>query len=133
MPAQIVIDNEYVTLVYHPESGVVHHEFHRYVRNERFREPMVAGCELLKRNGAGKWLSDDRRIVALTPDDSQWVASVWYPMVTAAGWKHWAVVRPEKSVGRLSLRQWVERYTSLGMNVRVFDDPSPAMRWLEAQ
>jgi hypothetical protein len=131
--AQIVIDNEYVTLVYHPETGVVHHEFHRLARSDCFRETLSAGCELLRRNGATKWLSDDRRIVAPTPDDSQWIASTWFPAVRDAGWKHWAVVQSEKLVGRLNLRQWVELYERLGVNVRVFDEPTAAMEWLEAQ
>jgi hypothetical protein len=133
VPDQIVIDNEYVTLVYHPETAVVHHEFHRLPQSQWFRETLTSGCELLRRNGAAKWLSDDRRIIAPTPDDSQWMVSVWYPQAIDAGWKYWAVVRSQKVVGRLNLRQWVERYTNLGLNVRTFDDPSQAREWLEAQ
>ena len=130
---QIAIDNEYVTLLYNPEAAVVHHAFHQLPRSACFRETLTSGCELMRRNGGAKWLSDDRRIVALTPDDSQWLVAVWYPMAVAAGWKHWAVVRSEKVVGRLNLRQWVERYTGFGLNVRVFDDPTQAMEWLVAQ
>jgi hypothetical protein len=133
VPDQIAIDNEFVTLVYHPETAVVHHEFHQLPRSECIRETLTSGCDLMRRNGAAKWLSDDRRVVALTPDDSQWLAAVWYPMAVSAGWKHWAVVRSEKMVGRLSLRQWVERYTGFGLNVRTFDDPEQALEWLEAQ
>ncbi len=129
----MVIDNEYVTLLFHPEAGVVHHEFHRHVRGEDLRRTLMAGCELLRQNAATKWLSDDRRTAAPSPDDSQWIASVWYPLAVSAGWRHWAVVKPETLPGQLNLRQWLERYAGLGLNVRAFDDPAGAMEWLEAQ
>ena len=93
----------------------------------------MAGHELLRQNEATKWLLDDRRTAAPSSDDPQWIAPVWYSLVAAAGWRHWAVVRPETLAGQLNLRQWVERYASLGLNVRVFDDPAGAMKWFEAQ
>ena len=26
-----ILDNEYVTLWYHPDHGIVHHQFHKYI------------------------------------------------------------------------------------------------------
>jgi hypothetical protein len=133
MSTQTVIDNEYVTLVYHTDTGIVHHQFHRSVRGAHFREALMKGCELLERNRATKWLSDDRGNSAVTPQDSQWRSTVWFPAVVAVGWKHWAVVMPEKRVGQLNMRQWVESHSGLGVASQVFDDPVRALEWLEAQ
>ena len=133
MPTQTVIDDEYVTLVYYHEFGIVHHQFHRFVSGEHFRGALMQGCELLRQNHGTKWLSDDRGNSALTPSDSLWGDTVWSPAVIAAGWKHWAVILPEAHVGKINMKQWVERYRSRGINARLFIDPDAAMDWLKAQ
>ncbi len=133
MSTQTVIDNESVTLMYHPEPGIVHHVFHKFVRGETFRAPLRQGCELLKKNHGTKWLSDDRGNSALSPDDTTWAQTVWFPEVKAAGWKYWAVVLPEKVVGKLNMKEWVRLYQGLGIDSQVFDDPDKAMTWLLAQ
>jgi hypothetical protein len=133
MAVQTIIDSDSVTLLYHPESGIVHHEFHKFVYGEPLRQLLMSGCEVLTKNHATKWLSDDRGNSALGKEDSDWAQAVWFPAVKAAGWKHWAVVMPEKVVGQLNMKQWVELYRSLGINSQVFSDPDAAMKWLIAQ
>ncbi len=133
MASQKVIDNDTITLIYHSDSGIVHHEFHKFVHGASFQEALMQGYDLMNKNHATKWLSDDRGNSALSPEDSQWAQTVWFPAVKAAGWKHWAVVLPEKVVGQLNMKQWVDMYKGLGINSQVFDDPAKAMAWLAAQ
>jgi hypothetical protein len=133
MAAQKLIDNETVSLTYHPEAGIVHHEFKKFVFGDPFRTVLMQGCDVLAKNHATKWLSDDRGNSALGKDDTEWAQTVWFPAVKAAGWKHWAVVLPVKVVGQLNMKQWVKLYEGLGINSQVFDDPEKAMAWLEAQ
>ena len=133
MAIQKAIDNDSVTLTYHSETGIVHHEFHKYVHGPAFRDALTQGLDLLKKNHATKWLSDDRGNSALSPEDTQWAQTVWFPAVKAAGWTHWAVVLPEKVVGQLNMKAWVDRYKSQGINSQVFNDPAKALAWLAAQ
>ncbi len=133
MAEQVVIDNDIVTLKYHADTRIVHHEFHKFVHGEPFRSALSEGVELMKRNGGCKWLSDDRGNGALPSDDAQWAQTVWFPAVKAAGWKHWAVVMPTKVLGQLNMKQWVSQYAALGINSQVFDDPDKAYTWLAAQ
>jgi hypothetical protein len=78
-------------------------------------------------------VGDDRGNSALSPEDSEWAQKVWFPAVKSAGWKHWAVVLPDKVVGQLNMKQWVDMYKGLGINSQVFTDPARAMEWLAAQ
>ncbi len=133
MPPVKVIDNDSVTLYYHPDSKIVHHEFHQPARGEAFRNTLSTGLDVLKKNHAAKWLSDDRMNGALTPEDTTWAQTVWFPAVKAAGWKHWAVVMPEKALGKLNMKDWIALYSGLGVNARAFSDPNEAMTWLVAQ
>jgi hypothetical protein len=130
---QVISDNDTATLLYHPESGIVHHECHKFIFGEPLRALLMSGCDVLTKNHATKWLSDDRGNSAIGKEDTEWAQTVWFPTVKAAGWKHWAVVLPAKVVGQLNMKQWVGLYSSLGINAQVFSDPDEAMKWLIAQ
>ena len=56
-----ILDNEYVTLWYHPDKQIIHHQFHKFLYGQAFRDAMNAGTEAMKKYGAHKWLSDDRK------------------------------------------------------------------------
>jgi hypothetical protein len=133
MAVETILDNDTATLTYHPDSKVVHHEFHKFVHGEQFRDVLTKGMAVMQKNHAAKWLSDDRGNSALGAEDAEWAQTVWFPGVKAAGWKHWAVVMPEKVVGQLNMKQWVNTYKALGINSQVFSDPVAAMTWLVAQ
>jgi hypothetical protein len=45
MSTMTVINNEYATLVYHPEQKIVHHTFHQPLTSARFREVLNTGAE----------------------------------------------------------------------------------------
>ncbi len=40
---------------------------------------------------------------------------------------------PEKVVGKMNMRRWIETYSQKGVTVDVFDDTEEALSWLEAQ
>lgn len=133
MATQTVFSSASASLFYHPDSKVVHHQFHQPVQGEPFRSTLNAGLDLMKKNQATRWLSDDRGNSVLAPDDADWAQKVWFPAVKAAGWKHWAVVLPEKALGKLNMKEWVKLYAGLGINAQMFSDPDTALAWLEKQ
>lgn len=127
-----VIDGDRASLWYHPESGIVHHQFHRYVYGDHFRSVLNEGLALFKKHGATKWLSDDRGNSALSPEDAEWADTDWLPRVIDAGWKYWAIVLPESVVGKMNMRRFIEHEESLGVEVQIFTDPVLALAWLES-
>jgi len=124
-----IIDNRHVRLVYHPDAGIIHHEFRMRTRGEALREVLNRGLEAMEQYRATKWLSDDRRNSALPAADTAWGQEVWFPRAQAAGWKHWGVVLPENLVGQMNIKKFIE--SDVGINVRVFTDPDDGLRWLE--
>ncbi|MBZ0292841.1 MAG: hypothetical protein K8L99_09800 [Anaerolineae bacterium] len=133
MPPMIVIDNEYVTLQYHPDKKIVHHSFKQWIPLQIFRDVMTQGADIFEKYGAEKWLSDDRGNGALDLAAAEWGTKVWTPRITKAGWKYWAVVMPKKVLGQMDMRQWIKMYSDLGVTVKAFTDPDEALRWLEKQ
>lgn len=128
-----ILDNESATLLFYPLPKIVHHEIHRFVYGKQFREILEKGLEVFAAEGAQKWLSDDRKNGPLSPADGDWAENNWGPRVMAAGWKFWAIVLPEKILGEMNMRVWIELYLKKGVTVQVFSDPDEALRWLEAQ
>ncbi|AXQ28656.1 hypothetical protein D0B54_08165 [Solimonas sp. K1W22B-7] len=131
MPAQVLIDNPYVTLWYHPETKIVHHQMHRFIVESVFREFLQAGTQAMKQHGACKWLSDDRKNPVLAQSLHDWARDHWFPQTRKAGWKYWAIVAPEEELGQWTMQRAVDEYRAMGITAKYFSDPDEALRWLQ--
>jgi hypothetical protein len=132
MSVEVILDNEYVTLWYYPEAGIVHHKFKKYIHGERFREAITRAIETLEQRGGNKWLADDRLNSALSKDEYNWVSTVANPRMLAAGWKYWALIYPDKKPGRTNLDYYVRASSGYGIFAQAFDDVAEAVKWLES-
>ena len=131
MPSIVILDNEYATVWYHEESKMVHHHIKKWVSGESLKTVLNEGYKALKKNGATKWLSDDRLNGALKKEDEDWAKADWFPKMLGAGWKHWAVVLPEKLVGQMNMKRFTEDYAKAGLNASLFSDPDLGRKWLD--
>jgi len=130
--AEIIFDSEYITVVYHPDTKIVHHTIHKTVPFPILTAATDAGTEALARYGASKWLSDDRKNTALSPESYEYALSDWGVRTVKAGWKYWALVVPEELSGRLDMVRMVELCYNLGVRVMVFTDLEKAELWLKS-
>lgn len=125
------MDNEFVSMWFHSDKRILHHEFHKYLWGDTFREALNKGLEVFLQHGANKWLSDDRKNAALSQADTDWAMNDWFPRVLKAGWKYWAIVLPDNVIGQMNMKRFISNYSKQGIAVRVFNDPAAAMTWLE--
>lgn len=125
-----LIKNTYASLVYLPTKKIVHHTFHQPIGGQAFRDVLNTGAETLEKYHASKWLSDDRENAALSPEDTEWSKTNWFPRAVKAGWKYWALVVPQDIMAQLNLKEFVDSYFEQGLNIMVFTDPKEAMEWL---
>ena len=79
--------------------------------------------DVLQKNRAQKWLSDDRANAVLRPEDVDWSHQFWFPQTVQAGWKYWAIVQPEKVVGQVTMKGLATEYGRQGVTSRTFTDP----------
>lgn len=133
MEKETVLENEFITVWYHSDTKIIHHQFHKFAHGQALRDALSAGAETLKKNGAKKWLSDDRKNTVVNDEDLQWTSTVWRSMVTKAGWKYWAIVLPEKAVGKMNMNRIIADYANTGVTVQLFSDPDDGLKWLEDQ
>ncbi len=129
---EVVLDNEAARLCYDPRHKIVQHEFRSFVHGRALRDVLEKGLEISKARGACKWLSDDRGNGPVTTADGEWALNDWAPRAIAAGWKYWGVVLPQKVLGQMNMRRWIETYSKLGVLAQVFEEPEAARTWLKA-
>ncbi|MBZ0307623.1 MAG: STAS/SEC14 domain-containing protein [Anaerolineae bacterium] len=132
MSKETILDTEYATLWYYPESKIMHHVFHKYIHGQEFRQVLEKGLEVFKERGGQKWLSDDRKNSALPTADMEWGLKDWNPRVWAAGWRYWAVVMPDKVAGQMNMNRLMKENIEMGLTIQVFDDADEALKWLES-
>jgi hypothetical protein len=114
----------------YPKLGIVHHEMHDFCYGSPFRAGLEAGAAALRQFNAVSWLSDDRSNGAVPAADEEWAVRVWFPTAKAAGWRNWAMIRPELAVGRLNVRRVLADYQQLGIKAQFFSDVDLAFSWL---
>ena len=132
MSRTTILDTEYATLWFYPESKIVRHVFHKFIYGEEFRQVLERGLEIFKQHGAQKWLSDDRNNSALPTADLMWGLDEWSPRVFELGWKYWAIVMPDKVAGQMNMNRIMKRYIDQGLTIQVFENADEALTWLES-
>jgi hypothetical protein len=132
MDSITLMQNEYVSLWYHPDDKIVHHRYEKYADSESHRAMLLRGLECLERNQATKWLSDDRNHVVVREEDAVWGAKVWTPRAIRAGFRYWAIVLPVAAIGKLNLSRLGEEHAKQGVTVKMFTDINSAFAWLRS-
>lgn len=125
-----VVDLPEITLWYHSDKHIVHHQMHCRPPISVLESVLETGLETLRDKAAHKWLSDDRKGGALPKSHQEWAATEWGPKTAAAGWKYWALLPPHRAVGQLSMDRLRKTYSALGVTVEIFPDQYSAMAWL---
>jgi hypothetical protein len=126
-----VVDNEYITVRYLPDRGIVYHTVHKPLSGQTLRDALLAGTEAMKKNGGCKWLSDDRKNGPITEEDRVWGIENWNRPTIAAGWKYWACVVPEEVFDAGTLMGTMQALYELGLRMMVFKTLEEANAWLD--
>jgi hypothetical protein len=129
----LVADNALISVWVYPERKIIHHAMKAYCHGRILQESLTKGIEAMKLHRATKWLSDDRASGPVPKDDEEWAYKVWFPKAMAIGWKHWAILRPEKVIAQIKYARALKSWPDLGVNTQFFSDPDEAMKWLDTQ
>jgi hypothetical protein len=130
---ETIIETARMSLYYHPLEKIVHHELHAYPGLDILEQVLLGGLELMKKHGAFKWLSDDRKGGALPKSHHEWGDTVWSPQAVKAGWRYWALLPPADALGTANMKRLVKAYATRGVTVEMFGDYDEAFEWLRRQ
>lgn len=132
MPTIPIYNSEYITVEYWPDNKLIYHVIHQPMSGQlpMFKEALNAGTAALEKYKVNKWLSDDRKNDALTPEGNEWSFTNWQPRTLQAGWKYWGLVVPEMLVAAGTLKPVIEHLFELGLRMMVFTNVEEAVEWL---
>ena len=128
-----ILDTENVALWYYSDKKIIHNQFNKYIYGNPYRDLLNEVTKTFQKYKAQKLLSDDRKNSGISKDDQEWGNKDWFPRTKAAGWKYWAIVQPENSIGQLTMKRVISNIASQGITAEVFTDTGKAMEWLEKQ
>ena len=129
----VIVDNEYITMEYHPDGKMIYHTIHKPMGAEQTQllmDTLDAGTETLRQHKVLKWLSDDRLNGPLTPEFLKWSLGNWSPRTIDAGWKYWANVVPKELAAAGTLMPVIKKLHELGLKMQVFTNVEDALKWL---
>jgi len=130
---EVLIENDIVSLWYYPEKKIIYHSIHKFLYGDLFQEVMLKGLDYFEKKGCQKWLSDDRSNSVLRKQDTAWGEINWKPRMIKAGWKYWALLLPDRAIGKLSMKGLIEEYKELGVVVEIFDNIDQGFKWLDSK
>jgi hypothetical protein len=133
MGKNVVFDNGKMTIWYYDDYKIIHHRFNKLTYGQYYKDGFLKGLEVMKENNAVKWLSDNGETQVLRKEDLEWAAENWRPKMIEAGWKYWAVIKPESAAGKLLFDKFIKMYEKLGVTLKFFDDVDTALTWLKEQ
>ncbi len=133
MPNVTIYNSEYITIEYWPDHNLIYHTVHQPMSGQlpMFKEALNAGTAALQKYNIHKWLSDDRKNDALTPEGNEWSFNDWQPRTLKAGWKYWALVVPQTLAAAGTLTPVIETLFDLGLRMMVFTKVEEAVEWLD--
>lgn len=117
-------DSPYITVEYWEDHQLIYHTVHQPLSQQLaiFKEALNAGTDGLEKYKVHKWLSDDRKNDALTPEGNEWSFNVWQPRTIQAGWKYWAIVVPEDMAAAGTFMPVIDMLFERGLRMMVFSD-----------
>lgn len=104
-----------------------------YVSGDEYRSILMSVLDLLEEKRAVRLLSDTRHMPVMSPDDQQWVQSVWMPRSVKVGMRYSALVAPKSALTKLTLRHIIEDGSAVSRERAFFATVEGAKAWLKSK
>jgi hypothetical protein len=126
----IYYDKRWLTLHWDETCQAVYAEWKGYVEGDDFRGGLDAGITLLAAKRSSRWLGDTRLMGPVRQVDQKWTNEDWFPRIIAAGLRWLAMIPPQSSIARLSVRNVLSKVNGVDVVTALFDDLESARAWL---
>ncbi|MBN2529968.1 MAG: hypothetical protein JXR76_26495 [Deltaproteobacteria bacterium] len=130
MTKELIVENDFYSIWYHPDSKIVHNQFHQYTYGDKFRNCLNDGLKVLEEKHAVKWLSDDRKNSAIPVADREWTMQNWVPRIAKMGWKYWAIIVPKSVIGKMNLEWFAGEIGIKDLTIKMFSEIEDGMNWI---
>jgi hypothetical protein len=105
-------------------------EWKSYVEGDDFRKAADMGLTLLQTKRSSRWIADTRLIGPIRHVDQVWTNQDWLPRMVAAGLRWMAILLPQSSIARLSVKQILGKINGIEFVMANVEDLEAARAWL---
>ena len=126
-----IFDNDSMAIFYYPDKKILVQETLKFATSEERREALGEGLKIIERDRVTKWLTNNKSGSAIPEEDFDWGINEWFPRAIKAGLKYWAVILPEKAVGKLSGKKMLDGALKHGISIKTFQTEEDALKWLD--
>ena len=126
-----IFDSDSMAILYYPDKKILVQETLKFTTTEERRKALEAGLKMIEQDRVTKWLTNNKSGSAIPQEDIDWGINEWFPRAIKAGLQYWAVILPEKAVGKLSGKKMVDALVERGITVKTFRTEEDAVKWLD--
>ena len=126
-----IFNNDSMAIFYYPDTKILVQETLKFASSGERREALEEGLKIIERDHVPKWLTNNKSGSAIPEEDFNWGINIWFPKAIKAGLKYWAVILPEKAVGKLSGKKMLDGAAQHGVTIKIFQTEEDALKWLE--
>lgn len=127
-------DNEYVKISLDTKTPCLEWIGKKYMPSAEFRASEERSLKFYQQYKASypnlQWYVDARKIGAISPFDTKWVANVLLNKFAEAGLSKEAFVIPQSAIGKMVLRNYIST-TGKKIEISIFDSVVDAKNWLK--
>lgn len=105
-------------------------EWKGFVTGKTFRDSVDKGLELLIEKRSHKWLADLSKMGVISQEDQKWADEDWFPRAVKAGIRYMAMIRPQKIISQMSVRNVISQVGDLKIETEYFENAKDAKAWL---
>ncbi|MDQ0088853.1 isopentenyl diphosphate isomerase/L-lactate dehydrogenase-like FMN-dependent dehydrogenase [Paenibacillus anaericanus] len=123
------------TVSWNEKAKAVHVEFNTFVHSNELREICDKAMELQQQKGAQRMISDNRKLTVISQEDQEWISTVHNQRIQDSGIKFVAIVLPEKTIGKISMKRVVASsvaFDDIKTAFESFDTVEGAEEWLNS-
>lgn len=126
-----IFDSDSMAILYYPDKKILVQETLKFTTTEERRKALEAGLKMIEQDRVTKWLTNNKSGSAIPQEDIDWGINEWFPRAIKAGLQYWAVILPEKAVGKLSGKKMLDGAAQHGVSIKTFQTEEAALQWLE--
>ncbi|NUU59929.1 hypothetical protein [Paenibacillus agri] len=130
-----VFKTDSATVSWNEKAKAVHVEFNTYVHSDQLRAICDKAMELQQEKGAQRMISDNRKLSVISQEDQKWISTVHNQRIQDSGIKFVAIIMPEKTLGKMSMKRVVASsvaFDDIKTVFESFESVEEAEEWLNS-
>ncbi|HEY8937808.1 MAG TPA: hypothetical protein VIM65_21420 [Cyclobacteriaceae bacterium] len=128
---EFYFEKDYLTISYDKSCHAIIAIWKIPATSEELKAGLLAHIPAMKYYNTTKIVTDTVGLGAISPDDTQWTITTWYPLAKEIGWSHWGLIIPQDVFTQMAMENPVENAVNDNVVQSYFDSIEAAKEWIK--